>query len=99
MRDMAPHYSAAAIDEYTKTLRNAAHRLAQAIPSLETVYLWRPRETGRIEWAPFEVVRRARRSDTVEIRCPVNPWKRYGRHDGPRYPAVPIPGQYDVDEP
>ncbi|KAM5544858.1 hypothetical protein V8D89_001756 [Ganoderma adspersum] len=51
------HYDSVDIGEYTKTLRRVACALAGTIPSLEIVYLWRPRDTEEIEWAPFEVVR------------------------------------------
>ena len=88
------HYDSGDIREYTKTLRRVACALAGTIPSLEIVYLWRPRYTGEIEWAPFEVVRGASaRADEIEIRCPVDA-RKYG---GPSYPVVPIPAFYDVD--
>ncbi|KAM5544071.1 hypothetical protein V8D89_002257 [Ganoderma adspersum] len=88
------YYDEAEIEEYTKTLRDVAHRLARTIPSLGTVYLWRPRMTGHIEWAPFEVVRRdsAPASD-FEIRCPED----VREHGGPHYPVVPMPYHYNVD--
>ena len=83
--------SAQKIDEYTRTLCD----VAWDIPPLETIYTWRPRWTGNIEWAPFEVVRRVDGSakDDVEIRCPEDV-RKYG---GPRYPAVPMIDQYGVD--
>ncbi|KAM5544859.1 hypothetical protein V8D89_001757 [Ganoderma adspersum] len=88
------YYDEAEIEEYTKTLRDVAHRLARTIPSLGTVYLWRPRMTGHIEWAPFEVVRRdsAPASD-FEIRCPED----VREHGGPHYPVVTMPYHYNVD--
>lgn len=88
------YYDEAELEEYSKTLHDAAHRLARTIPSLGMVYLWRPRVTGYIEWAPFEVVRRdnALTSD-FEIRCPEDA-REYG---GPCYPVVPMPHHYNVD--
>ena len=88
------YYDEGEIEEYTKTLHGVAHRLARAISSLGTVYLWRPRMTGHIEWAPFKVVRRDNApASEFEIRCPEDV-REYG---GPHYPVVPMPYHYNVD--
>ncbi|PIL28335.1 hypothetical protein GSI_09486 [Ganoderma sinense ZZ0214-1] len=88
------YYNRAKIDEYTKTLRDVTHCLARTIPSLETLYFWRPRRTGHIEWAPFEVVRAdGAAKDDFEIRCPEDV-RTYG---GPQYPVIPMPDLYGVD--
>ena len=44
------HYNSVDIREYTKTLCRVACALAGTIPSLEMVYLWRPRDMGEIEY-------------------------------------------------
>ncbi|PIL28348.1 hypothetical protein GSI_09499 [Ganoderma sinense ZZ0214-1] len=89
-----PYYDAVQIAEYTKTLYRVARTLAGTVPSLEMVYLWRPRTTGQIEWAPFEVVRGDNAPEgEFEIRCPVD----VKEDGGPLYPVVPVPIWYNVD--